>query len=108
MPEKPEVNRSQAIRDYFTANPKATTQEVVDALAKQGITVTVGLVHTVKSNHNKRHAARKAAKPAAKSPATEAKTNGVNKTQAVRDYLNANKKAKNAEVVEALARVYKL
>jgi len=40
MAEKPEVNRSQAIRDYFTANPKATTQEVVDALAKQGITAT--------------------------------------------------------------------
>jgi len=39
MAEKPEVNKSQAIRDVFKANPKATTQEVIDALAKKGITV---------------------------------------------------------------------
>ena len=36
----PEVNRSQAIRDHFKSNPKATTQEVVDALASHGVTVT--------------------------------------------------------------------
>ena len=35
MAEKPEVNKSQAIRDHFKSNPKAKTQEVVDALAKQ-------------------------------------------------------------------------
>ena len=33
-----------------------------------------------------------------------AKTNGVNKSQAVRDFLKANKKAKNSEVVAALAK----
>ena len=27
MAEKPEVNRSEAIRDYFKLNPKAKTQE---------------------------------------------------------------------------------
>ena len=30
-----EVNKSQAIRDYFKANPKAKTHEVVDALEKR-------------------------------------------------------------------------
>ena len=113
MAEKPEVNRSQAIRDYFTTNPKAKTQEVVDALAKKGITVTTGLVTTVKSTHNKRQAAKKAAKKAAKTTATshqvaEATTTDkkpeVSKTQAVREYLKAHKKAKNSEVVEALAK----
>ncbi len=93
----PEVNKSQAIRDHFKVNPKAKAQEVVDALASHGITVSVGLVRIVKSKHNKAHAAKKAAKSAAK-------TNGVNKTQAVRDYLMAHKKAKNADVVEALAK----
>ncbi len=87
-----EVNKSQAIRDFFKASPTAKAQEVADALAKKGITVSVGLVRIVKSKHNKRHAAKKAAK-----------TNGVNKTQAVRDYLKANKKAKAQEVVDALA-----
>ena len=57
-----EVNKSQTIRDYVTANPKAKTTEVVNALAKQGVTVTIGLVNTVKSTHNKRQAAKKAAK----------------------------------------------
>ena len=105
MAEKPELNRSQAIRDYFTANPKAKTQEVVDALAKHGITVSVGLVNTVKSKHNQRQAAKKAAKKATKTARTsEAKTGDVNKTQAVRDYLKANKKAKAQEVVEALGK----
>jgi hypothetical protein len=47
-------NKSQAIRDYFKVNKKAKTSEVIDALAKKGITVTVGLVNNVKSKHNKR------------------------------------------------------
>ena len=47
-----EVNKSQAIRDYFKANKKAKTQEVIDTLAKKGITVTPNLVTTVKSKHN--------------------------------------------------------
>ncbi len=33
-----------------------------------------------------------------------AKKNEVNKTQAVREFLKANRKAKNSEVVEALAK----
>jgi hypothetical protein len=33
-----------------------------------------------------------------------AKKNGVNKSHAVREYLKANRKAKNQEVVEALAK----
>ncbi len=59
MASKPGVNKSQAIRDYFQANKKATTQEVIDALAKRGITVTGNLVTTVKSKHNRRRRARR-------------------------------------------------
>ena len=58
MPEKPEVNRSEAIRNYYKANPKATAKEVVDAVAKEGITVTTGLVYAVKGKHNKRRLRR--------------------------------------------------
>ena len=57
---KSEVNRSQAIRDYYKVNKKAKTQEVIDALGKKGITVTANLVTTVKSKHNiHRRAVRK-------------------------------------------------
>ncbi|MEI8374075.1 MAG: hypothetical protein WCJ35_14720 [Planctomycetota bacterium] len=101
MAEKPEVNKSQSIRDYFSANPKAKPSEVVEALAKQGITVTANLVNLVKSKHNKRH---KAMKAATSQTVAETKKPEVNKTQAVRDYFKANKDAKNQEVVDALAK----
>ena len=101
MAEKAEVNKSQAIRDHFKVNPKAKAQEVVDALASHGITVSVGLVRIVKSKHNKAHAAKRAAKSEAKAVGKKPE---VNKSQAVRDYLKANKKARNAEVVAALAK----
>jgi len=48
------VNKSKAIRDYFRANPKAKTSEVVEALAKQGITTTANYVSNLKATHNKR------------------------------------------------------
>ena len=54
MAKKNGVNKSKAIRDYFKANPKAKSQDVVDALAKQGITTTVNYVSNLKASHNKR------------------------------------------------------
>ncbi|MGO9109734.1 MAG: hypothetical protein ACLP9L_10910 [Thermoguttaceae bacterium] len=105
MAEKPEINRSQAIRDYYKANPKAKSSEVIDALGKKGITVTTGLVNNVKSTHNKKHAARKAAKSqAAGATTTATKKPGVSKTQAVKDFYKANPKASNQEAVDALAK----
>ena len=94
----PEVNKSQEIRDYYKSNPKATSSEVVDALGKKGVTVSTNLVQTVKSAHNKAQVEKRAAKTQTSVP----KKREFNKTQAVRDYLKANKKAKNSEVVEAL------
>ena len=95
----PEINKSQAIRDYYKANPKAKGSEVVDALAKKGITVTANLVNTVKSAHNKVQADKRAATSQIMGTKPE-----VNKTQAIRDFLKANKKATNSEVVTALAK----
>jgi len=101
----PEVNKSQAIRDYFKANPKSKNQEVVDALAKKGITVTTNFVSTIKTTHNKAQADKKAAKKAATShQVAGTKKPEVSKTQAVKDYYKANKKASNQEVVDALAK----
>lgn len=45
---KNKTNKSQAIRDHFKANRKATAPEVVAALKEKGITVTEGLVYNVK------------------------------------------------------------
>ena len=101
----PEINKSEAIRDYYKANPKAKTSEVIDALGKKGITVTTGLVTNVKSAHNKKHAARKAAKSqAAGATTTTNKKPEVSKTQAVKDFYKKNPKASNQEAVDALAK----
>ena len=100
----PEVNKSEAIRDYYKSNPKAKASEVVDALGKKGVTVTVGLVNNVKSAHNKKRAAKKAAKSqVAEATKTMGKKPEVNKSQAVRDYIKANRTAANKEVAEALS-----
>jgi arginine repressor len=96
-----EINRSQAIRDHFKLNPKAKTQEVINALGSHGIVVSATLVRTVKAKHNTRHAAKRAATSEA---TTMDKRPDVSKMQAARDYLKANKKARNSEVVEALAK----
>jgi hypothetical protein len=57
MPEKKKVNKTQAVKEYYKANPKAKNQEVVDALAKKGITITANYVGNIKATHNKRRRA---------------------------------------------------
>jgi arginine repressor len=42
------VSRSTVIRQYLDQHPQAGAKEVVEALAKQGTQVTVGLVYNVK------------------------------------------------------------
>ena len=100
----PEINKSQAIRDFYKANPKAKTSEVVDALAKKAITVTTGLVTNVKSTHNKRQAAKRAAKGRVAVAKSTDKRPEISKTQAVKDFYKKNPKASNQEAVDALAK----
>ena len=59
MAKKPEVNKAKAIRDYVKANPKATTQEVVEALKKQGIETTANYVSNMRATRRKRRKAVK-------------------------------------------------
>lgn len=42
-------NKSQAIRDYYAANPEAKPKQVVEALAAQGVDVSAAFVSTIKS-----------------------------------------------------------
>jgi hypothetical protein len=52
-----QVNKTQAVKEYLRANKKAKNKEVVEALAKKGITITANYVGNVKSTHNKRQRA---------------------------------------------------
>ncbi len=60
MAKNEKVNKTQAVKVYLKANPKAKNQAVVDALAKKGITLSANYVATIKATHNRRRrAARK-------------------------------------------------
>ena len=54
MAKKETVNKTQAVKEYLKANPKAKNQAVVDALAKKGITISANYVATIKTTHNRR------------------------------------------------------
>ena len=54
MAKKEGVNKTQAVREYLKANKKARNAEVVEALAKKGITITANYVGNIKATHNKR------------------------------------------------------
>ena len=50
MAEKQQYGpKSQAIRDYLTENPGVSTSPVVDALAAQGIRVSLSFVATIQA-----------------------------------------------------------
>ena len=51
---QPKVNKTKAVKEYLKVNRKAKNQEVVNALAKKGITITANYVGNIKATHNKR------------------------------------------------------
>jgi hypothetical protein len=57
MAKKPQVNKTQAVKEYLKVNPKAKNQAVVDALAKKSVTVSPNYVATIKATHNRRRQA---------------------------------------------------
>ena len=99
------VNKSQAIRDYCGANPKAGPTETAAALNKQGIQVSTAMVSTVKTMAKKKKKGRgkKKAAPGAKP---------VSDKIALSSLLAAKKMAENLGGVEkaqaALAALAKL
>jgi hypothetical protein len=62
MAKKQKVNKTQAVRDYLKAHPKAMSGEIAAALTKQGITVNAGHVANIKTKINKERLAKKAVK----------------------------------------------
>ena len=96
-----EINKSQAIRNYFKQNPKSTAKEVVTALAENGMTVTEGHVYVVKGKM-KAKKGRKATGTTkmAKSQDPDA---APSKSSAVRSLLKENRKLTAKEVVAALS-----
>jgi len=62
--EKPQINKTQAVRDYVKAHPWAMSGEIANALNEQGIDITPRHVSAIRSKDSKTRAAKKEAKTA--------------------------------------------
>jgi arginine repressor len=97
---KPEITKSQSIRNYLRKNPKASVKEIVSGLAEMGITVTENLVYGVKGKMEAKKQEKKAAKAAA-APSTNGKA--PSKSSVVRAFIKDNRTMTAKEVVAAMA-----
>ncbi len=106
---KPKISKKQAVVEFLTAHPNATTGEVVAGVKKQGIDISPGSVHTIKwalkksdwpaTNQVEEDDAAQV-ESAAAAPAGEAAV--LSKTQAVKNYLATNPGAGPTEISAAL------
>ena len=58
-----EVNKTQAIRDYKSANPDQKPKAISEALVKQGVEVTPGYVSTILSNSKRKPTSGRRGRP---------------------------------------------
>ena len=103
---KPEVNKSQVIRDFVSKNPAMPISEVVTALGKEGVKVSKNLVYVVKMKMKAKKVKEKKAKAAAKesqAASSNGSTKAPNKSAFVQAFLKGNRKMMAKDVVSALA-----
>jgi hypothetical protein len=62
MAKKLKINKTQAVREYLTANPEAGPTVVVAALKKQGIKITANYVSGIKGKLKKTGKGKRTAK----------------------------------------------
>ena len=100
MPKQGKLNRSAAIRAFLATKPKSTPKEIVAAMKGKGIEVTMGLANMIR--YSKRRRSLKPTRRKQARLAQAAKTAGMNKSQAVRDYLAKHPTANAKAIQEAL------
>ncbi|MHC4875940.1 MAG: hypothetical protein ACYTGL_05535 [Planctomycetota bacterium] len=101
---KRDGSKSVAIQSYLDANPGVGAKAVKEALAKDGVDVSVGLVNKVKyskpSGAKKSGGARKA-KGTARRGRPKAGS-GASNSDRIREYMDANPSATRPEIRDAL------
>lgn len=101
MARSQKISKTQAVKDFLEGNPEATGKTIAEALRKQGLSITASYAANIKSELNKQQRSKSSAgKPAAGGIASD--KSGINKAQAVRQYLAVHKRAKPLEVVAAM------
>jgi hypothetical protein len=112
--KKSNVNRSQVIREFFKGSPNSKAREVIKGLSDKGIQVSEDLVYAVKRKIGKGRRKQTASssagaatnghvQTAAQSGAMAQRNGKPNKTEQVRDYLEANPSATAPQAITALA-----
>tara|TARA_R110002072_G_scaffold927_1_gene7374 strand:- start:23665 stop:24252 length:588 start_codon:yes stop_codon:yes gene_type:complete len=107
---KRDGSKSQAIQNYLNANPGANSKDVKDALAKDGLSVSEGLVNKVKYSKpaGTKTGAGKATSSKKSAPKRKATrrgrpaAGGVNMSDAIRDFITANPSATRPEIRDTL------
>src|SRR5690348_10222731 len=94
------VSRSDAIREYLTANPNAGPKAVVEGLRAKGIVVKPGLVGSVK--HHMQARGKKSRRRITAKPAVVAAP-AMTGTQAIQAYVKEHPQAGPKEIRTALA-----
>jgi len=105
---RPTGEKTLAVREYLASHPEATAKEVVETLAKDGMTVTSALYYKVKGamaerKHRKKRVV-KAAMAAHSPEKPSAKTDAITMIREVKSLAaKAGGYSKLKELVEALA-----
>ena len=100
--QKPQVTRSQIIREFLMQHPAMSVTEVVTMLGKKGIAVSKGHVYLEKGKlQAKLQRAQEELK--ANSAATSQGKSEVTKSQLIRDYIVAHPQKSLSEVVADFA-----
>ncbi len=100
---KPELSKSQIIRDFLTKNPTLSISEVATMLGERGTKVSKNLVYVVKGKMKAKKHKEQREKAEAKAAASNNAPSDVNKSEEIRQILRANRKMKAMDVVTALA-----
>ena len=103
MAKKGTGSKTRAVLDFIKAHPGVGDTEIAQALTKAGTTITPGHVSTIK-NLNKEAVAQAVVNKPDVGASEETEPVAVNKSQAIRNYVKAHRRAANSEVVAELAK----
>lgn len=99
---KRDGSKSEAVRDYFKANPGVGAKDAHAALEKSGTAVSLALVNKVKYEGSSKKKKKKKAATKRKSSAKRSSAGG-NMSDQIRAYMKANPKATRPEIRDGLA-----
>ena len=100
---KPEISKSDIIRDFVIKNPTLTISEVAAALAKQGTEVSKNLVYVVKGKMKAKKHKEQREKAEAKAATAASSDAPTSKSAAIHAILKGNRQMKTKDVLSALA-----